>query len=129
MEKFPEDKLTPSDEIYIEPNSDTRVGLTLKVEETLERVNTTSSSSATGEGSSSSGGTSISIPEEQNITLETQDELAEEPSLEEPTQEQPIVLDSFSTTSENDVHKKPTFKERFSSLFSHKADGEDRDRE
>lgn len=65
MEKFPEDKLTPSDDIYLEPVLDTSLNITfkdtLKVDEPLEKVSRVSGSSSSSDNGNNSGGWSSSI--------------------------------------------------------------------
>ena len=98
MQDFPEDKLTPSDEVYFKSilskttpeiqespshpdNSQVEEIVpepfkeTLKVSETLEKVETTSATSTSSESSTSSGGTSVAITPNDEIpaTQETEE--------------------------------------------------------
>lgn len=123
MEKFPEDKLTLTDTIYLESISDTRAHIaveddidltikahendaieveeallhedeltsfktTIKYDEPLEKVDTSSTTSGTSDNGGSTGGTSVSIPTpEIQDTIDDKDndeELADDIDDEEP---------------------------------------------
>ena len=134
MDKFPEDKLTPT--MYLEPESETKIDVlvdnadendnvvieavevhsdepatfkeTIKVEETLEKVNISGNNGSTDSGSSS-GGSSVSVTsneahEEQNDVklLEEEETDKEDKIIEASKPIQAIVLESEPENTENE---------------------------
>lgn len=152
MEKFPEDKLTPSDSIYLAPILDNEIinetelpsefhieennvseidednlsfKDTIKVDEPLEKVDSTSGNNSASDGGGTSGGTGLSIStnESQNTLQDIEitdekDEKKDDLSPQEPLQNVPhniyeepsiqaVILENKPSTLELDDRDVP----------------------
>lgn len=125
MEKFPEDKLTPSDDVYLTPLYDSSVKVEfknkIKIDKPIENITRVSGSSGTSDSGSNGGGWSSSIAlntsenfdesEEEKDTTDKEEKAIEGNTPNETPAIKAVILESAPATNIESIETDSTTQE------------------